>query len=47
MKSVILLLVAFVTIGLLADRLKGYTYLLMTLDIMAYVAYAYHFGAGV
>lgn len=45
MNTLVLMLCGFVTLGLLRHRLQGYTYVLMGLMILAYVAYAYNHAA--
>lgn len=44
MNVLILLLCVFVALGLLGDRLRGFTYPVMGLMIFAYVFYAYGHG---
>jgi hypothetical protein len=42
MNQVIEMLIAFVVLGLFAERLKKWTYILMGVVIIIYVAYAYN-----
>lgn len=42
MNQVIEMLIAFVVLGLCAERLKKWTYILMGMVIVVYVVYAYN-----
>lgn len=44
MNSLLLLLCAFVVLGLFQHRLRGFTYVAMALIIFAYVLYVYSNG---